>query len=161
MKQNFRALFLALIVVISLLSTSCVTTKSFKKPKLIPSGEYFEKVHSLLNNASDSIFVAMYTFRYYTEYPNSPSNIFAQDLIKAKERGVNVNVLLDISDQDEENTIGNKKTGKILSENGIKVYYDAIGKTTHAKILVIDSRFTVLGSHNWTYHGLSKNPWVW
>lgn len=125
--------------------------------EILPSDEYFNKVHSLINGASKSISVAMFSFRHYDDYPNSPSNVLIKDLIRANKRGVDVKVLLDISDFDEEITKENRKTGKILSKNGVKVYYDSMEVTNHAKAIVIDSKYTIIGSHNWTYYGLSKN----
>jgi phosphatidylserine/phosphatidylglycerophosphate/cardiolipin synthase-like enzyme len=156
MSKKVKVLFL-LLIFSSFLSFQQALPAPASNVEIIPSEEYFDKVHSLLKEASKSIFVVMYIFTYYKDYPNSPSNVLMQDLIKAKERGVDVKVLLDISDGNEENTKENRNTGRILSKNGVKVYYDTIEKTTHSKIVVIDSKYSVIGSHNWTYYGLSKN----
>jgi len=156
MSRKPKILFL-LLVFSSFLSFSQVLSTPASSVELIPSEKCFDRVHSLLNEATKSIFVVMYLFKYYPEYPLSPSNVLLQDLIKAKERGLDVKILLDISDWNEEGTKENRKTGRILSRNGVKVYYDKIDVTTHAKAVVIDSKYTVIGSHNWTYSGLSKN----
>jgi phosphatidylserine/phosphatidylglycerophosphate/cardiolipin synthase-like enzyme len=156
MSRKVQILFLTLIFVPFLSFSQALSTPA-GNVEIISSTEYFNKVHSLINEASKSILVAMYTFEYYPEYSDSPSNILMQDLIKAKKRGANVEVLLDISDFNKEITKENQNTGRILSRNGVKVHYDKIDVTTHAKAIVIDSKYTVIGSHNWTYYGLSKN----
>ena len=156
MKQKIKVLFLTLVLCVFLQASSVIAAPA-KNAEIIPSGKYFDKVHSLLNEASKSIFVAMYSFKYYTEYPLSPSNVLMQDLIKAKERGLDVEVLLDVSNFNDKETKENQKTGEILSRNGVKVYYDKMNVTTHAKTIVIDSRYSVVGSNNWTYSGLSQN----
>lgn len=152
--MNREIKVVCLTLVLALILFSCLSADN---AEILPSKEYFNKVHSLIKNASKSISIVMFSFRYYEDYPNSPSNILARDLIEANKRGVDVKVLLDISDFDEEITKENRNTGRILSQNGVRVYYDTMEKTTHSKVIVIDSRYTVLGSHNWTYHGLSKN----
>ena len=159
MSGKFKVLFLTFILSAFLCfgQTLSVTAEPAKNVELISSGKYFDRVHSLLNEASKSVFVVMYSFRYYPEYPLSPSNILLQDLLNAKKRGVNVEVLLDVSNFDEKGAKENQKTGEILSRNGVKVHYDKIDVSTHAKVVVIDSRYAVVGSHNWTYYGLSKN----
>ncbi len=157
MKTIFKVLF-AMFSVLFFLQQEIVFSAPAENIELLHSQKYFEKVHELFNSANKSVFIVMYSFRYYPKYPTSQSNILLQDLIKAKQRGVDVTVLLDISEKfDEETTEENKNTGKILSENGVKVHYDGVGILTHAKTIVVDSRYTIIGSHNWTYHGLTKN----
>jgi len=159
MSRKVKVIFLPLVfsIFLSIWQIPFTTAEPAQNVELIPSGKYFDRVHSLLNEASKSVFVVMYSFRYYPEYPLSPSNILLQDLLNAKKRGVNVEVLLDVSNFDEKGTKENQKTGEILSRNGVKVHYDKIDVATHAKVVVIDSRYAVVGSHNWTYYGLSQN----
>jgi len=51
----------------------------------------------------------------------------------------------------------NEDVAKILSAGGVKVYMDDKKVTTHSKLLVVDSRFTVVGSTNWSYQALNQN----
>jgi phosphatidylserine/phosphatidylglycerophosphate/cardiolipin synthase-like enzyme len=39
----------------------------------------------------------------------------------------------------------------------VEVIYDPLFKTTHAKLMVVDGRLTLLGSTNWTYYALTNN----
>ena len=154
MNKKVRVLFFVFILLLPFINLYSLPARNVE---ILTTEEYFETVHSLLNEASQSILLVMFSFRYYPEYPLSPSNILLEDLIKARRRGVDVKVLLDVSDWNKRNTRKNQKTGGILSRNNIEVYYDKLEVTMHAKTLVVDSRYTVIGSNNWTYHGLTSN----
>jgi cardiolipin synthase len=81
-----------------------------------------------------------------------------EDLIEAAKRGLDVEVILDQCDGwNKKNTISNQETGVMLANGGVKVYLDPPHKTTHSKLIIIDGIYTVIGSTNWTYHGLEKN----
>ncbi len=131
-----------------------------KDIELLEGNHYFPRVKQLLEKAESSIYVVMYEMRYYSQYPLSPSNQLIQELIKAGKRGVNVTVILDVSSYNEKNTQRNKEVGKILSKNGIEVKYDSMDITTHAKVVIVDERYCVVGSHNWSYYALTKNKEV-
>ncbi|MEQ8164223.1 MAG: phospholipase D-like domain-containing protein, partial [Smithellaceae bacterium] len=51
----------------------------------------------------------------------------------------------------------NNRTKRFLEEKGVKVYFDSLQKTTHTKLVVIDSRLVLLGSHNLTQSALKYN----
>ncbi len=115
--------------------------------------EYFQIVHRTLIEASHSIQVMMYTIGHYEKYPDSPSNTLIKDLIEAKQRGVEVKVILERGKPNWSVTQKNKKVGQILSSEGVKVAYDPEFVTTHAKLLIIDSFIT---STPWLKENLSK-----
>lgn len=125
--------------------------------QLLENGDYTQNVKRILESAKSEIFVVMYEMRYYPEYPLSPSNQLIHELIKAKKRGVKVNVILDVSSFNEKNTKRNQEVGRILKKNGINVKYDSLERTTHSKIVIVDERFCIIGSHNWSYHALTDN----
>jgi cardiolipin synthase len=125
--------------------------------EVVTDREYFPIVHQALREAGDSIHVMMYKIGYYEKYPDSPSNILIRDLIEAKQRGVEVEVILDVSDWNQKVTRDNKNTGRILSEYGIEVGYDPLPINTHAKLVIIDDIITILGSTNWAYYSLAHN----
>jgi phosphatidylserine/phosphatidylglycerophosphate/cardiolipin synthase-like enzyme len=45
----------------------------------------------------------------------------------------------------------------MLSKEGVEVIYDPLFVTTHAKLIIIDGRISLLGSTNWTYYSLTSN----
>jgi len=124
--------------------------------EIIANQEYFQKVHQALEKANESIKIMMFQAGYYEKYPDSPSNILIEDLIKAKKRGVKVEVILEIGIWNEVNK-KNIEVGNLLSKNGIEVRYDSPSITTHAKLIIVDKKISILGSNNWTYYSLAKN----
>ncbi len=123
------------------------------------NGDYKEQILPCLKSAKKSIYIIMFLASYYPQYPDSPVNLFIREMINAKRRGVNVEVILNQSDSDysSHSTTENLKTGAYLANNGITVYFDSPKKTTHAKLLIIDERFLVIGSANWSYSAMAKN----
>jgi phosphatidylserine/phosphatidylglycerophosphate/cardiolipin synthase-like enzyme len=119
--------------------------------------QYFPVAKKMIQESKDSIQIMMFEMGYYGEHPNTPSNLLIRELIKAKKRGVKVEVILEARDGEDRTTRRNHHTGKILSESGVDVMYDSLSTTTHAKLMIVDGRLTLLGSTNWTYYALTDN----
>ncbi|HOJ30515.1 MAG TPA: phospholipase D-like domain-containing protein [bacterium] len=119
---------------------------------------YLPKVMDLIEKSETSIYVMMYNMTWYEKYPDSPSNQLIDRLCKAARRKINVTVILNRdkpgSDRDADRNI---QTAKILKKAEVKVLLDPIEQITHAKIIIIDNRFVVVGSFNWSYYSLEKN----
>jgi phosphatidylserine/phosphatidylglycerophosphate/cardiolipin synthase-like enzyme len=81
----------------------------------------------------------------------------AAALISAAERGVAVRVFLEKSGYDATLNKTNEQTGRQLRKHGIEVIFDAPNTTTHAKLVVIDGRYSFVGSHNFTHAALKNN----
>ncbi|MFQ5867868.1 MAG: phospholipase D-like domain-containing protein, partial [bacterium] len=114
-----------------------------KDVKPIPNRLYYPVVHELLRQAEKSIYIVMFEMFYYPKYPSSLENQLVHGLIGAHKRGVDVEVIL------EQGTWGNvtrrnrKEGGFMLSEAGVKVYFDSFSKATHNKLIIVDERYTV------------------
>ena len=125
--------------------------------QLITDIQYFQTVQKMIREAKASIHVIMFEMGYYDHQPNTPSNLLIKELINAKKRGVKVVVILEVREGEDRTTKRNRRTGRILSEGGVEVIYDSLLKTTHAKLMIIDGQFTLVGSTNWTYYALTNN----
>jgi cardiolipin synthase len=125
--------------------------------QLVLDAQYVEVARKMIKEAKKSIQVMMFEMGYYAEHPNTPSNQLIKELIHASKRGVKVEVILEVREGEDRTTKRNRQTGKILSEGGVKVVYDSLSKTNHAKWMVVDEEFTLLGSTNWTYYALTNN----
>jgi phosphatidylserine/phosphatidylglycerophosphate/cardiolipin synthase-like enzyme len=125
--------------------------------ELVTDAQYFHVAKKMIQEAKQSVQVMMFEMGYYDKYPNTPSNLLVKELINARKRGATVEVILEEKEGEDRTTKRNRHTGKILSDGGVKVIYDSLLKTTHAKFMVVDGELSLLGSTNWTYYALSNN----
>jgi len=125
--------------------------------QVVLDNQYFEVAKKIIQEAKHSIQVMMFEMGYYDEYPAALSNLLIRELIKAGKRGVKVEVILEVKEGEDRTTARNRQTGKILSEGGVEVIYDSASKTTHAKLMIVDGKLSLLGSTNWTYYALTSN----
>ena len=129
--------------------------------KIYPAdnNSYFECLLPKIKGAKKSIYIIMYSAKYYPNYPDSPGNTILNELINARKRGVKIEVIFNRSDQKIAPDLSkeNMNTGAYLAKGGIPVYFDSEKKTTHAKLVVIDRKFVVIGSANWTYYAFTNN----
>jgi len=144
-------------ILIFSLSFQIVFALPAKDVKPIPNRIYHPAVHKLLKEAKKSIYVVMFEMFYYPKYPTSLENQLVQDLIDAYKRGVNVEVILEQGTVEKVTIRNRKEGGFMLSNAGVKVYFDSLSQTTHNKLIIVDERYTVIGSTNWSYYGLEKN----
>jgi len=147
----------ALLISFLLLLPSCSVGLPAGDVQVITDREYFTVVRTCFREARSSISVMMFEAAYYERYPNSPTNVLIRELIAACKRGVDVKVILEKRKDQDRTQENNLKTGKLLSEGGVKVKYDPVTVTTHTKLLIIDGEMVIVGSTNWTYSALEKN----
>jgi phosphatidylserine/phosphatidylglycerophosphate/cardiolipin synthase-like enzyme len=118
---------------------------------LILDGEYLPYVNALLSKAKLSVYVMMF-FIKYEEGKRYPVNALVDNLVAAQRRGVDVKVILD-RDPDA-GVVGsrlvNEPAFRYLKEKGVSVVYDDASRMTHSKLILVDAKTVVLGSHNWT-----------
>ena len=125
--------------------------------QLVTDTQYFQTAQKTIREAKTTIHVMMFEMGYYDDHPNTLSNLLIKELIDAKKRGIRVEVILDVREGEDRTTKRNRRTGKILSEGGVEVIYDSLSKTTHAKLMIVDGKFTLVGSTNWTHYALTNN----
>ncbi len=154
-QKNFLKIFVLIFFIFFILSGAIFATE--QKIKVIKDQEYFFVLQEAIRDAQKCIKVVVFEIGYYPNHPLSPSNILIHELILAKKRGVDVKVLLDVSEWNLKLTEKNTSAGKILSKGGVTVRYDSPKKTTHTKLVIIDDSFAILGSNNWTYYSLTQN----
>lgn len=110
--------------------------------------------------ARTRIWLMMYVIRCEDDAaPDDPVMALLEALVAAHRRGVDVRVCLDLGRTRETGEIENKHTNAQawLEQRGIRVVLDEDSITTHAKVALIDDRWVLLGSHNWTRSALTTN----
>lgn len=120
-------------------TSDSIITLSFS-PK---SSTYENCIEPLIRGAKKYIYIPIF---YLTH------KRLSEELIDAHKRGVEIKVILDAS------AAKNKySTHKTLRETGIEVKIENFGGKMHAKSIIIDDRFLISGSMNFTKAGESKN----
>jgi len=114
------------------------------------------KLVSDINNAQKSVYVAMYMFKSYDNITNG-AGMIKNALKKAADKGVDVYVAFDSSDDGGFVDKENKKTGAELAKHGVKTIYDSPETRMHSKCAVIDELISYVGSHNYTNSALKHN----
>ena len=79
-------------------------------------------------------------------------NQFAQSLLNAKKRGVNVKIILDAT-----NARWPYSKHHFLRENGIQVKTETFAGKLHSKTIIIDDECSIIGSMNFSRSGNTKN----
>lgn len=106
-----------------------------------------------IRGAKRRIICAFYLFKATERRGNAPA-LLAADLADAKRRGVEVKVILE---GDDEVGRENRAVAGYLARKGVQVVFPRGRRTTHAKAVVIDDRFVLIGSHNLSHAALKKN----
>ena len=123
----------------------------------IPSRSYFETALREIQQAKSSIHLAMYVVSLPPKKPGSQAHRLLEALAQARERGVEVKVLLDRSADFMGPEGRNKEAFRYLRNRGVAVSFDEATKLMHAKVLVIDEETVIVGSTNWSEGALARN----
>lgn len=124
--------------------------------RLLTDKDYYPVLQTMIGQADNRIDLAMFLFKTTNDASNRASRL-VQDLIAARQRGVIINVLLEKSGYDPKLNRENQKVAARLKKEGIRVRFDTEKITTHTKIVVIDRRYCLVGSHNFTASALTYN----
>lgn len=123
------------------------------KATLLPDAAYDGALIKRIREAKRRIICAFYLFKLGERRDNLPAAV-ATELIEARRRGVEVTVILEGG-----KTVGreNLAAARALARGGVRVVIPGGRRTTHAKAVVIDGRYVMVGSHNLSHAALSRN----
>jgi len=124
------------------------------------SGRAYEPaVINLLDTAKESIVISMYSVNLGTKRRN-PVRLLLTDLHEARDRGVSVTLYLNTKfrDVDKENKrlIQNTEL-KRLKDAGCVIHLMPYNRRLHDKLIIVDSRYVVEASTNWSITALRDN----
>lgn len=123
----------------------------------ISDREYEQAVIELIDNAKESVVIGMYHISTQLE-TNNPVKLLLNDLVEAEGRGVEVRIYLNTKfpDVSYEELTG-KDEFKRLQDAGCEVYFIPKGRKLHDKDVIVDRRYVVEGSMNWSIIALRNN----
>ena len=116
------------------------------KNEIIISREFPKKVIPLIKNATKSIDIIVFDWGWYPDEIGEQIQIFNNVIFNKNRKGVKVRALV------QKNLIK-----IILNKCGIdaKVLHSA--KLLHIKLMIIDEKIAILGSHNYTKNAFNVN----
>jgi phosphatidylserine/phosphatidylglycerophosphate/cardiolipin synthase-like enzyme len=124
---------------------------------LLKNSEYFPALTAAIDEAKSEIIMSFFLVKAGVNKRSYPDRVLAH-LVRAVQRGVKVILILENSGgHDEKLDAQNRKTKELLQDKGVEVYFDSPRKTTHTKIIVVDQKLVLLGSHNLTQAALKYN----
>lgn len=120
---------------------------------LLPDTAYQGALKERIRGAKRRIICAFYLFKVTDRRGNVPA-LLAMELAKARERGVEVTVILE-----GDGSVGreNRAAAGYLTRKGVRVVFPRGRRTVHAKAVVIDGRYVMIGSHNLSHAALTRN----
>ncbi len=131
------------------------------KVKDISDRAYEPAVIELLDGAKESIYISMYIISV-TDNERDPVRFLLKDLLEALGRGVEVSLnlntrfKLESDDEGEGGPIGDPVFDK-LKDAGCKIHLMPRHRRLHDKLIIVDGRYVVEGSTNWSTSALKSN----
>lgn len=116
------------------------------RPKAIIGYDFLETVLPIICEAKHSIDIVVYDWRIYENNLTHPVMLLTKAITDAHQRGVEVRAL-----------VNNQGVRHYLKRQGIEAKILNTHKIVHAKMMLIDGRIAVVGSHNYTQGGLTMN----
>ncbi|MDP3791158.1 MAG: phospholipase D-like domain-containing protein [Candidatus Omnitrophota bacterium] len=125
------------------------------KVKDISDRKYEPAVIELLDNAKESIVVSMYIIQAGA---NGPVRLLIKDLEEALARGVSVDIYLNTRFQDRRAlSVEKDEVFNTIREKGGRIFGVTPSTRMHDKLIIVDSRYVVIGSTNWSVAALKDN----
>lgn len=132
----------------------------FEMPgKIFPLlGQYFfDSLIDSIANSKLSVFAIQYQWKWNIHERSSRVQRLGAEIIKARSRGVEVNVILNQESPNRNLSVINRVTGDVLARAGCNVLLLRTTSLLHTKLWVIDSNLSFIGSHNISTRSLGVN----
>lgn len=119
---------------------------------------YAQVVDTLVRQAERRVWVMVFVCHPEDDESGPVRSLLAR-LGAAAARGIDVRVVLDYGREWDTGEISDKHeaAAAILHQHGVQVVLDEIERTTHPKVVLVDDRHAVIGSHNWTRSAFVRN----
>ncbi len=124
--------------------------------KLLLDRDYFTALLDGVDRARSEIFLSAYLFRTIENAKGYPEAVLKR-LLAAAKRGVRIDVVVERNQDADDLNRSNAETAERLKRGGIRVCMDAPDRVMHTKLVVIDRRYVLIGSHNLTQSALKYN----
>jgi len=113
---------------------------------IIVGKQYPDKVIPLIKTAKKSIEIIVFDWRWYPDQIGSNIQIFNNALVKVARNGVCCRALTNFNSNFD-----------LLNSLKIEVKKWSSRKTLHTKLIIIDNKVAIIGSHNYTMSAFNIN----
>jgi len=113
---------------------------------ILVSKEFPQRVIPLIQGARQSIDIIVFDWRWYPDQIGSNIQIFNNAIVKAVRNGLRCRAITNFN-----------SNLKIFDELRIQTKKWNSKKTLHTKLLIIDNKIAILGSHNYTMNAFNLN----
>ena len=143
-------------------SAKSASASSTGAVRLLADAAYASALDELMAGATRSIDVTMFSCVLPAEAKATHAVRKILDrLVRVSKSGVRVRVVFDQGIPAHFRKDGvetpSENGAQYLAERGVEVRWDEDARTTHSKSLVVDGRWCIIGSTNWSYSALHKN----
>jgi phosphatidylserine/phosphatidylglycerophosphate/cardiolipin synthase-like enzyme len=108
--------------------------------------EFPVKVIPYIDDAKHSLDVIVFDWRWYPQDPGSPAQLFNQAFVRALRRGVAVRAI-----------VNNDDIASRLNALGAEARRLKTKNLVHCKLMLIDKKTVIVGSHNYTQSAFTQN----
>ena len=112
----------------------------------IVATQFVNKVIPYVNRAKNSIDICVFDWRWYPNDPGAACQQFNQSIVSAVRRGVKVRAL-----------VNSESVAQILRSVGVECKKHASSHLLHLKMMLIDDKIVITGSHNYTQSAFTTN----
>jgi len=127
------------------------------KIKPVNNRNYIKAVSDLVEHANFDVDICQYHWKWASHSGQAEYQQFYLKVLSAVRRNIKVRVLLNVEAAGNHLTKINAKTKKTLSDAGADVKFSPTHPRVHAKFLIIDRIYTVVGSHNFSKQSFTSN----
>lgn len=125
--------------------------------RLLIGIEYMQRVPALIGSAGLEVRVALFQLRAIGKGAKGTSGELALRLDAKRREGKRVRVLLSSTGGGGAIPAINRAAAAWLVQRGVEVRNLGPRRVCHAKVVIVDRRLAVVGSHNWSPSSLMRN----
>jgi len=123
----------------------------------IVDNEFLTVAPFVIDQAKKNLFISTYRLQIHTKAKCRNFLNLYKALVNALGRGVKVRVMAQYSEKLGLSPHSNELSMAILKDKGTEVRFLPRGRIAHAKMIIADDRYLIVGSHNWSLSSLTKN----
>jgi len=125
--------------------------------RFLPDERFLPAVVQLIQPAQTTVMISTYKLEHTMRTRGDALRVIFEALVAAKQKGVNVKVLLNWNDLKRSVAKTNLYAMTWLSNQGIETRYLDNNRCCHAKMVIVDKNVIILGSHNLSCKSVMEN----